>query len=337
MHTRPVIGITSGDPSGIGPEITLGALSDRRIYDMCDPLVLGSFKVFKKLRDLFFKDLSLNKISDIDNAIYEYGTINILDIDNINMDYFRIGEVNKMSGAAAYSYVEKSIHLALTEDLDAIVTNPINKEALNLAGYRYAGHTEILAQLTGTKNYSMMLARGNIRVVHVSTHVSLRHACDLVKKERVLNVIKLAHKACIELGIKDPAIAVSGLNPHSSEGGLFGHEETEEIIPAVKEAQRLGFNVTGPLPPDSVFSKALNGMYDIVVAMYHDQGHIPIKFHHSQEPGGVNITLGLPIIRVSVDHGTAFDIAWKNTASPESLKEAIRYASLYSNNKKRGI
>ena len=227
------------------------------------------------------------------------------------------------------------IELALDKKIDATVTNPLNKEALNLAGHHYAGHTEIYADLTNTDKYTMMLADGNLRVVHVSTHVSLREACDRATKERVLDVIRIADKACKNLGIKNPRVAVAGLNPHCGENGLFGREEIEEINPAVEAAKAEGINALGSLPADTVFSKANGGMFDIVVAMYHDQGHIPLKllgFVYDQEKQswqavqGVNITLGLPIIRTSVDHGTAFDQAGKWSASELSLENAIDYA-----------
>ena len=224
-------------------------------------------------------------------------------------------------------------------EIDATVTNALNKAAINLAGHHFAGHTEIYAHFTGTKNYTMMLAHENLRVVHVSTHVSLREACDRVKKERVLTCIKIAHDACRRLGIESPRVAVAGLNPHSGEGGLFGREEIEEITPAIEEARALGINADGPVPPDTVFSKARGGWYDIVVAMYHDQGHIPLKvtgFVYDQASGrwsnvaGVNVTLGLPIIRASVDHGTAFGHAHQGLANPVSLINAIEYAAKFA-------
>lgn len=247
-----------------------------------------------------------------------------------------------MCGDAAFKYVTKVIELAMDKKVDATVTNAFNKEAVNLAGHHYSGHTEIYADMTGTKNYTMMLAHENLRVVHVSTHVSLREACDRVKKQRVLDVIRIADKACKDLGIKEPKIGVAGLNPHSGEHGLFGREEIDEIIPAIEAAKAEGINADGPVPPDTVFSKARGGWYDIVVAMYHDQGHIPLKvvgfvYNHEKKAwdavAGVNITLGLPIIRVSVDHGTAFDQAGTGTASELSLRNSIEYAVMFANNK----
>ena len=268
--------------------------------------------------------------------------IDVLDMGLVDMAQLKRGEVSAMCGDAAFKYVTKVIELAMDKKVDATVTNAFNKEAVNLAGHHYSGHTEIYADMTGTKNYTMMLAHENLRVVHVSTHVSLREACDRVKKQRVLDVIRIADKACKDLGIKEPKIGVAGLNPHSGEHGLFGREEIDEIIPAIEAAKAEGINADGPVPPDTVFSKARGGWYDIVVAMYHDQGHIPLKvvgfvYNHEKKAwdavAGVNITLGLPIIRVSVDHGTAFDQAGTGTASELSLRNSIEYAVMFANNK----
>ena len=286
--------------------------------------------------------MKIHAIKDVSEAKYEYGTIDVLDMGLIDMAQLKRGEVSAMCGDAAFKYVTKVIELAMDKKVDATVTNAFNKEAVNLAGHHYSGHTEIYADMTGTKNYTMMLAHENLRVVHVSTHVSLREACDRVKKQRVLDVIRIADKACKDLGIKEPKIGVAGLNPHSGEHGLFGREEIDEIIPAIEAAKAEGINADGPVPPDTVFSKARGGWYDIVVAMYHDQGHIPLKvvgfvYNHEKKAwdavAGVNITLGLPIIRVSVDHGTAFDQAGTGTASELSLRNSIEYAVMFANNK----
>ena len=286
--------------------------------------------------------MKINAIKDVSEAKYEYGTIDVLDMGLVDMAQLKRGEVSAMCGDAAFKYVTKVIERAMDKKVDATVTNAFNKEAVNLAGHHYSGHTEIYADMTGTKNYTMMLAHENLRVVHVSTHVSLREACDRVKKQRVLDVIRIADKACKDLGIKEPKIGVAGLNPHSGEHGLFGREEIDEIIPAIEAAKAEGINADGPVPPDTVFSKARGGWYDIVVAMYHDQGHIPLKvvgfvYNHEKKAwdavAGVNITLGLPIIRVSVDHGTAFDQAGTGTASELSLRNSIEYAVMFANNK----
>ena len=281
------------------------------------------------------KNVKINAVSDVKEAKLEFGTIDVYDMKLVDMDKLERGVVSAMAGNAAFQYVKKVIELAMNHEVDATVTNALNKEAMNLAGHHYSGHTEIYAEYTGTKKYTMMLAHENLRVVHVSTHVSLREACDRVKKDRVLEVIRIADQACKELGIKEPKIGVAGLNPHSGENGMFGREEIEEITPAIEAAKGEGIIVDGPVPPDTVFSKARGGWYDIVVAMYHDQGHIPLKvvgFVYNQAEqkwdavAGVNITLGLPIIRASVDHGTAFDQAGKGVANELSLINAMDYA-----------
>lgn len=330
------IGITLGDPAGIGPEISIKAFAKKDLYERCQPLLVGDACVVEKYLQAHPElNLKLNVIDEPDQGKYVYGTIDLIDLKAVDINQLAIGEVSAMAGNAAFQYVKKVIELALDKKIDATVTNPLNKEALNLAGHHYAGHTEIYADLTNTDKYTMMLADGNLRVVHVSTHVSLREACDRATKERVLDVIRIADKACKNLGIKNPRVAVAGLNPHCGENGLFGREEIEEINPAVEAAKAEGINAFGSLPADTVFSKANGGMFDIVVAMYHDQGHIPLKllgFVYDQEKQswqavqGVNITLGLPIIRTSVDHGTAFDQAGKWSASELSLENAIDYA-----------
>jgi 4-hydroxythreonine-4-phosphate dehydrogenase len=344
MSEKLKIGITMGDPASIGPEITVRAFADKALYEMCNPVVIGDADVLAEAVKIVGKpEIRINAIDKISDARFEFGTIDVYDLKLIDMSNFERGTVSVISGEAAFQYVKTVIELALAGDVDATVTNALNKEAINLAGHHYSGHTEIYADLTKTAKYSMMLAHENLRVVHVSTHVSLRKACDLVKKERVLEVIRIANKACKDLGIDNPKVGVAGLNPHSGENGLFGDEEILEIIPAIDQAKQEGIIVEGPIPPDTIFSKAKGGMYDIVVAMYHDQGHIPLKvlgFVYNQKEqkwdavSGVNITLGLPIIRVSVDHGTAFDQAGKGTASELSLKNAIEYSILLANSKK---
>jgi 4-hydroxythreonine-4-phosphate dehydrogenase len=336
MNEKPILGITMGDPSGIGPEISVKALGQTEVYKISRPFIIGDAGIMERAAREAVKrsDIEIHPVSSVAECLFEPGTIDVYDLRNIETAKLKIGAVDAASGEAAYSSVKRAIELALAGEIDATITNPLNKEALNMAGYHYAGHTEIYAHLTGVKDYSMMLAEGNLRVVHVSTHVPLREACERVKKDRVLKVIELAHNACRGFGINKPAVAVAGLNPHAGEGGLFGREEIEEITPAIEAAKSKGINAIGPIPPDTVFAKALGGMYDIVVAMYHDQGHIPIKalgFQYDKAEGkwqavkGVNITLGLPIIRSSVDHGTAFGHAWQGTANESSLLSAIEY------------
>lgn len=339
---RPILAFSMGDPAGIGPEIIVKALDKAEIYDECRPIVVADYGIMKDALRIVNSDLKIHRVDKVADADFVFGAIDMIDLHNVDMAKHQYGKVSAMAGNAAFESIVSVIKLAMDNEVDATITPPINKEALNLAGHHYNGHTEIYATYTNTQDYSMMLAHDNLRVVHVSTHVSLREACDRVKKERVLKVIKLADKTCKGLGIENPRIAVAGLNPHAGENGMFGREEIEEIIPALNEAKALGINVSGPHPPDSVFSKAKGGGFDIVVAMYHDQGHIPLKvvgFIWDEERkqwddvSGVNITLGLPIIRSAVDHGTAFGKAGKGTACELSLVNAIRYGIALANNR----
>ena len=344
MNNKKIIGITMGDPASIGPEITVKAFADPSLYQLCRPLGVGDAGVMEAALPIAgHEELRIHRIQNVSDALFAFGTIDVLDMGLIDVSRLQRGQVSAECGDAAFRYVTKVIELAMAGEIDATVTNAFNKEAVNLAGHHYSGHTEIYAELTGTKNYTMMLAHENLRVVHVSTHVSLREACDRVKKQRVLDVIRIADQACRDLGIEKPRIGVAGLNPHSGEHGLFGREEIDEIIPAIEAAQAEGICADGPVPPDTVFSKARGGWYDIVVAMYHDQGHIPLKvvgfvYNHEKKAwdavAGVNITLGLPIIRVSVDHGTAFDQAGTGTASELSLRNSIEYAVMFAENRK---
>ncbi|MBK5261446.1 MAG: 4-hydroxythreonine-4-phosphate dehydrogenase PdxA [Peptostreptococcaceae bacterium] len=346
MLNRPIIGITMGDPAGCGPELTVKALTRTEIYQECKPLAIGDAKVFQdSLRILHLEDsFKLHKVDKVSDAKFEFGIIDVFHLDLVDMSKFEYGKVSKMCGDAAFQCVIKVIDLALKGEIDGTVTNALNKEALNLSGHHFSGHTEIYAQYTHTKKYCMMLADGDLRVAHVSTHVPLRKACDLVKKDRIYEVIKLANEACKSIGIAKPRIAVAGLNPHAGENGLFGTEEIEEIIPAIGKAKKEGIDVSGAYPSDTIFSKARGGWFDIVVVMYHDQGHIPLKvlsFVYNKDlqkwdaVKGVNITLGLPIVRVSVDHGTAFDTAGSGSLNEISLVNSIEYATLMVNNKKK--
>lgn len=343
MEKLPIIGITMGDPASIGPEISLKALNKKEIYEKCKPIIIGDSSVIEKAKEYTgLYNLKINSVSKISDALFKYGTIDVYDMNLINVNDLELGKVSSVAGNAAFQYVKKVIELAMNNEIEATVTNALNKEAINVAGYHFSGHTEIYAHYTDTKKYTMMLAHENLRVVHVSTHVSLKEACDRCKKERVYEVIKIANEACKKLGIENPKIGVAGLNPHCGENGLFGIEEIDEIIPAIEKAQEENINVEGPISPDTIFSKARGGWYDIVVAMYHDQGHIPLKlvgFVYNQKEkkweavAGVNITLGLPIIRTSVDHGTAFDQAGTGIANELSLINAIDYAITLANNK----
>lgn len=318
------IGITIGDPSGVGPEITLKALAKHPEY-LNSVIVFGSKQVIDYYHQALMIDFPVHYIETVTQ--FKNKHINVLSTKEINFSPSHIGSVNAESGKAAFHYIESAIQQALQAQIHLVITGPLNKEALNLAGYHYEGHTEIFAELTGTKKYTMMLWSEQLAVVHVSTHVSLSKACELVTKERVMECIDLANSALKRLGIDQPRIAVAGLNPHSGEGGLFGDEEVKQIIPAILEKQAQGIQVTGPISPDTVFLKASQGHYDIVVAMYHDQGHIPMKLLAFES--GVNVTLGLPIMRSSVDHGTAFDIAGQGIASEQSLVEAIKLGTRF--------
>ncbi len=331
------IGISMGDPAGIGPEICIKALSRKDVYERCNPLIVGSAAVIQLAAKALNSNLKINSIQSVKDAKFEYGTVDVLDLKNVIIDQLQPGVVSAMAGNAAFEAVKKVIDLAMAEEIDATVTAPINKESIHNAGHKFSGHTEIYAHYTNTTKFAMLLADENLRVIHATTHVSLRKACDLCKKERILEVISLLNDACIQFGIEKPRIAVAGLNPHAGENGLFGDEEIEEIIPAINEANSLGFTVEGPVPPDTMFVKAVQGKYDGCVAMYHDQGHIPFKLEGFQWDNekqtmksvkGVNITLGLPIIRTSVDHGTAFEIAGRGIASPDAMLVAIDYAIL---------
>ena len=332
---KPIISITMGDPAGIGAEITVKALSKREIYSLAIPVVIGSKAVMEDAISFIPANVSLNVIEDIKQTKGKYGIIDLFDLDNITLDDFKYGMASAAAGKASIEYIFKAIELAKEGIVDAVITGPIHKEAINAAGYKYAGHTEIFADKTNTKGYAMMLADGDMRVIHVSTHVSLRNACELVKKDRVLTVIRLANKTLKKLGFEEPRISVAGLNPHAGEQGLFGTEEIDEIFPAINEAKKEGINVEGPIPPDTIFSKVIGKQYDIAVVMYHDQGHIPIKvtgFKYNKKTNkwssvsGVNVTLGLPIVRTSVDHGVAFGKAGEGRANEESMVQAIKMA-----------
>ena len=347
---RPIIGITMGDPFGNGPEISVKAFADKALYERCRPVLIGDVscmeyaaKVAKKVSGI---DVKINPIHDVADAKFEYGTIDVYDLGMVKPEDipgdpedpkpFKLG-YTALGGDAAFNYVKTVIELAMAGKVDATVTNAFSKEGINMAGHHFSGHTEVYAHYTNTSKYAMMLAHEELRVVHVSTHVSLREACDRVKKQRVLDVIRLADEACKDLGIANPKIGVAGLNPHCGEDGMFGTEEIDEIQPAIDQAMAEGINIPDkkPTPPDTVFSKALGGWYDIVVVMYHDQGHIPLKvkgFVYNKAEGhwdavaGVNITLGLPIIRASVDHGTGYGHAGDGHANELSLTNAIDYA-----------
>tara|TARA_B100000029_G_scaffold516832_1_gene635673 strand:- start:11659 stop:14019 length:2361 start_codon:yes stop_codon:yes gene_type:complete len=331
-NQRPLIGITIGDPNGIGPEIITKILSQRWVYEICRPVVIGSDMLIKQVlkeqgednKNFIPLNLDVHSIDRPELGHYVFGTIDVLNVMDIKIDKLLPGQVQAEAGHLAVESVRSAAHLALTGDISAVVTAPINKEAIRKAGYLFAGHTELLAHTTGAKDYRLSLAYNGILVSHVTTHVSLKNAIRLLTEKEILITVELVGHALINMGIKKPRIAVCGLNPHAGEGGIFGDEEICIITPALNKARSAGWEVIGPLPPDTVFMRAQRGNFEGIVGMYHDQGHIPVKaiaFDHA-----VNVTLGLPIIRTSVDHGTAFDIAGKGIANPKNLGEALKMA-----------
>ncbi len=329
------IAITMGDAAGIGPEIIVKALEKKELHRQAIPIVVGDGQTMEQALRIAKSRLRVQAISDISEAQEDPQTIFVLDLKNIDLPKLKHGRVDPMAGKAAVEYIQKAVALAQEGKVAAIVTAPIHKEAINKAGFHYSGHTELLADLTQTKEYAMLLAHGPFRVSHVTTHTSMRKACDRIKKERIFTVIRLTYDFLHKLGIENPRIGVAGLNPHSGEDGLFGEEEIQEITPAIEEAKKRGWAVDGPVPPDTIFSKMRGKQYDAVVAMYHDQGHIAVKLvGFSMKPGGkewdkmggINVTIGLPIIRTSVDHGVAFGKAGEGRANPESMIDAIQLA-----------
>lgn len=334
---RPRLAITMGDPAGVGAEVTVKAYSD--IADMAEVLVVGDPDVVREAARVCDVDLDVHTVMEPSAARFADDVLDVLTVEGVAVaptDH-EWGALREEYGAASLAYVERAIELAQAGDVDGIVTAPINKQATRLAGSEHAGHTGLLADRTGVDDYSMMLVEADLRVTHVSTHVPLREACDLVTEENVLDTIRVTRDGLRDLGIGDPTIGVAGLNPHASDGGLLGDEDLEEIAPAVEAANAEGIDAEGPESPDTVYVHAARGAYDCVVSMYHDEGHIPIKmlgFSESGEVSGVNMTIGLPIVRTSVDHGTAFDIAGEGVASPRSMVDAVRVAATAVRNRR---
>lgn len=341
---KKVIGITMGDPAGIGAEIIVKALKYKKIFDECIPVVFGDYWPIEDAIKFCHTNQKINIINKISEAKDEYGIINLINFNNFNENGWQYKVVDAKCGNAAFEYIISAIEHAMKRKIDAVVTAPINKESMNLSGKNYCGHTEIFAEYTKSNNYAMMLTSPSLKVIHVTTHCALKDVSSKLSVDRIFNVILLADKAMKLLGIKNPRIAVAGLNPHSSENGLFGNEESEKIIPAIEKAKEVGIIVDGPVPPDTVFVKTIAGQYDIVVAMYHDQGHIPLKLsgfkfdirtNKYTSMSGVNCTVGLPIIRTSVDHGTAFGKAGEGRANEESMLDAIDMAIKMAINKEK--
>ena len=321
---RPYIAITMGDPAGIGPEVTAKALMDRQVYEKCRPFVVGSAAAMDDALRLIGSRESTHVAHSVDEVLATPDAIDVLDLELLNYGEINQGQVSAAAGKASVEWVLKAGELAAAGLVQAVVTAPINKEAASLAGHKDIGHMEIFQSQTGASDVATMLMAGTLRVVHLTTHRALRVACDYVTIENVLAKIKLTHSSFREWGFPTPRIGIAALNPHASDGGLLGDEEEKQIAPAVEEARAQGIDAVGPVPPDTVFTQAIDGKYDVVLAMYHDQGHIPIKVHDWAR--SVSVNLGLPFIRTSVDHGTAFDIAGKGVADHESMLEAIRVA-----------
>jgi 4-hydroxythreonine-4-phosphate dehydrogenase len=314
-----------GDPAGVGPEVTAKALAQRDVWDCCRPMVVGDTGTLKRAAELVQAALVPRRITKPAEVSFDPNAPDVFDLYRIDVTKVRPGEVSVVAGRAALAYVEQATELALSSQVGALVTGPINKVAVQAAGSPHIGHTEMLAELTRAGNVTTMLATPGLRVVHVTRHVSLGKVAAQITRERVLETILLTHAGLQRMGIPQPRVAVAALNPHGGDEGLLGREEIEEIGPAVEIARDEGVDAHGPIPADSVFFRAIRGEFDVVVAMYHDQGHIPIKTHGFER--SVTVTLGLPIIRTSVDHGTAFDIAWQGVANEESMVEAIRLAA----------
>lgn len=328
MTTREIIAIPMGDAAGIGPEITVKSLAKKEIYDLCKPLVVGDANIIRKAIEVTNTNLNVNVVGSPSEGNYEFGTIDMIDLANIDMDSFEPGQVSANCGQASFEFIKRSVEMAMADEVKALATTPINKESLKAAKVPYIGHTEMLEDLGGSPDPLTMFQVNGMRIFFLTRHVSVAEAIKQMTKERVHDYLIRCDKALQRLGVENRKMAVAGLNPHAGEGGLFGNEEVEEIKPGVELAKADGIDAYGPVPADSVFFQALHGKYDAVLSLYHDQGHIAAKmtdFHRT-----ISITNGLPFLRTSVDHGTAFDIAWKNIASEVSMYECIKLAAEYA-------
>jgi 4-hydroxythreonine-4-phosphate dehydrogenase len=323
--SKPIIAITMGDPASVGPEVAVKALAREEVWGCCRPLVVGDARVMAKAVDLVGAALTLHAISQASDARFDPAVLDLIDLGNVDIDTLELGQVSATAGRASVDYIEKAVELAQAEQVDAIATGPINKAALKSAGVPFIGHTELLAALTGDERVTTMLATPGLRVVHVTRHVPLAEVAKHVTKKNGLETTRLTDVGLKQMGIAAPRLAVAALNPHGGDDGLMGREELDAIGPAVEAAQAEGIDAQGPIPADSVFFRAIRGEFDAVIAMYHDQGHIPIKTHGFER--SVTVTLGLSIVRTSVDHGTAFDIAWQGVAHEESMVEAVCLAA----------
>lgn len=327
---KPIVVIPMGDPAGIGPEIVVKALNDQVVKDCARCIIVGDKKVIENAYKITGVTFKTNVIKNPAQADYSEDVLNLIDLDNIDMDKLVIGEVSGMCGKAAYEYIAKSIEIAMAHEADAVATTPINKESLKAGGVNFIGHTEIFGALTGTEDPLTMFEVRDMRVFFLSRHVSLRKACDMVTTERIVDYVHRCTDVLRKLGVKEGTMAIAGLNPHSGEHGLFGNEEMDAVFPAVHQLKAEGYDVEGPIGADSVFHLALQGRYNSVLSLYHDQGHIATKTLDFERT--ISISGGMPILRTSVDHGTAMDIAGKNIASAVSMIEAVRLAAKYSPN-----
>lgn len=325
---KPLIAVTMGDPAGVGPEIVAMSLASAEVTDVADCIIVGDKKCMENAIDITGVKLEVNVVEKPADGRYEKGVLNLIDLDNINMDEFAFGKVSGMCGKAAYEYITKSIELANAGEVDAVSTTPINKEALKAGNVNFIGHTEIFGALTGTEDPLTMFETNGMRVFFLTRHVSLRQMLDMIKKDRIIDYVVRCTEALKRLGVNEGTMAIAGLNPHSGEHGLFGWEEVEEIIPAIEELKKMGYDVAGPVGADSVFHQAAIGKYNSVLSLYHDQGHIATKTLDFEKT--IAITNGMPILRTSVDHGTAFDIAGTGKVSAVSMIEAIRLAAKYA-------
>ena len=325
LDKRPLMGITMGDPCGIGPEVILKAMACEESYRVCKPLVIGHPEILKRDMAMAGVRLDVRAVERPEDGAFEFGCVDVWCPIDVDMDQIEMGEVCCESGRAAAEWVIRAVDLAMANRIDGIVTAPLNKEAMNLAGYPYAGHTELLAEKSGAGRAHLMLTSDRLTVSHVTGHIALHEVPDRLTVDLIYDTVRLTRDVLVGLGKLDPRIAVCGLNPHAGENGLFGSEDAEVVRPAVEKALSEGWCVDGPLPADTTFLKAYNGIYDGVVAMYHDQGHVPAKLVAFDE--AVNVTLGLPIVRASVDHGTAYDIAGKGIAKAVNMLQAIRVGS----------
>jgi len=330
---EPKIAITMGDPAGVGPEIIAKALKDYHPSFGYKPIVIGDARYLEEICKILKLNINVKRYKQTGDIEFQKGSIPVFHIGYGERHSLKFGTANKHCGDASFNAVTTGVKLAMSKQIDALVTAPICKESWHLAGHLYDGHTGLLADLTNSDKCRMMFVSDKLNVILVTIHLSLKNACDSITRQKVLETIKLGNQHMKKLGISNPNIVVCGLNPHAGESGIFGHEEAEIISPAVTDAQQAGISVIGPLPADSLFIKAVNGEYDLVVAQYHDQGLIPVKLVSFDS--SVNITIGLPIIRTSVDHGTAFDIAGKGKADHTNLMAAINCAIELSSNKKK--